>query len=453
MRAAAIALVILVVAAGNAFAAMSVKAPEKKIALVIGNSAYRNVGALKNTLNDAHGMEKVLADLGFDVILSLDDTSSEIAAKVDRFIAGTTAADVALFYYAGHGAQKGGKNYLLPVDFGEVGSALLDFSSIVARLQVSSPQSAKIFVVDACRNLPQGFGERFGLGKQRGLARVSLPTVEDSEAAPQGFFNIVAFSTAAGATASDGEGENSPYTKSLVRYLPQSGIEVAELFRQVAADVLVSTKGAQRPEFLVQTSRALFFKDSIVTECDQAAVEQENYLGLAGIPFEDVNPAVAVPACEKAVIEDPTSSRLMNNLGRAYERAGRLEEALVWYARGHKAGNIQATNALGVAYIAGCGLAKPRVEEGVELLVEAKDRGSRDARASLTSHDLTSYLSADTLGRVARLLKVGSKWSDAANGKLKEYQNAHNLSQKGLTIETLHAMNLHAALPKGFKCH
>jgi TPR repeat protein len=448
-----ISIIILFFTSNSAFAAVSTKSPENKIALVIGNSAYQNSAALKNTINDAKAISNALSDLDFRVIISIDDSTIDLNKKIDDFVSESANFDVVFFYYAGHGAQKNGKNYLLPIDFGDSDSSPLDFSSIANRIQLSSPQSAKIFVVDACRNLPDGLAERFGPSNQRGLARVTLPTVDESDKGAQGYFNIIAFSTAAGTTASDGAGQNSPYTGSLVKYLPQAGIEVADLFRQVAADVLISTKGVQRPEFLVQTSRVLYFKDGIVTDCDRAAVEQENYLGLVGIPFEDVNPAVAVPVCEEAVRKDPTSSRLMNNLGRAYERAGRLEDALTWYARGHQAGNIQATNALGVAYIAGCGMPEPEIEKGVELLIEAKARGSRDARASLTAHDLTDYVSADIRRRAAKFLKNGDRWDEAARTKLREYQKAHGLAQNGLTIETLYAMNLHSGLPKGFKCH
>ncbi|MBY5837121.1 caspase family protein [Rhizobium leguminosarum] len=443
----------------TAFAELSVKADERKIAMVVGNSAYERIGRLENTLNDANGVETSLRGLGFQVTTSINDHADQLFAKIEHFLSEAPKADIVLFYYAGHGAQKDNRNLLLPIDFGAGNELPLDFNALVRRLQGISPNSAKIFIVDACRNLPSDFASEFGFGKNRGLARVSLPSVDQADGATGGYFNIVAFSTAAGETASDGNGNNSPYTKSLIKYLPQKGIEVAELFRLVAADVLISSGGAQRPEFLVQTSRPLYFADVIVTECDRAAVEQENYLGVHGVSFEDVNPAVAVPACEKALKIDPGSSRLMNNLGRAYERAGRLEDALDLYRRGYEAGNVQATNALGVAYIAGCGLGAPRVKEGIELLIEAKARGSRDAEASLTSHDLTDYVSKETLRAVIQFLKDEvylkgeSERTDQISAALSAYQRNHRLAVKGLTIETLYAMNLHNGLPKGFKCH
>ncbi|WEZ85781.1 caspase family protein (plasmid) [Rhizobium sp. 32-5/1] len=438
---------------------LSIRSPEKKIAVVIGNSAYKYVSPLKNTANDAHGVSNQLRNLGFEVILSVDDDQDLFFSKIARFVDSSKTADVVLFYYAGHGAQRNNRNYLLPIDYSVGAADPLDFNQLVQTLQTANPESAKIFIVDACRNLPEAFAAKFGFDEQRGLARVTLPDSAENSGSTGGYFNIIAFSTAAGNTAEDGKGENSPYTASLIKYLPQRGIEVAELFRMVAADVLVSTQSTQRPEFLVQTSRPLYFADPIVTECDKLAVEQENYMGLPGVPFEDVDPRTAVPACENAVRAEPTSSRLKNNLGRAYERAGRLEDAMRLYDESHRAGNVQATNALGVAYIAGCGLPSPLLEEGVELLISAKLRGSRDALASLTAHDLANHVTPQTLKQVMFVLQKASyveqvgQWDDQAKNALERYQREHDLAVKGLTIETLHAMKLHGKLPKGFKCH
>jgi len=157
------------------------------------------------------------------------------------------------------------------------------------------------------------------------------------------------------------------------RHISEPGLEVGEIFRRVAADVLVDTAGVQHPEFLVQNSRLLYFTMPSVTECDKTASDEQNFLGSKGVPFDDVDPLRAIPACEAAVNAQPDSARLNHNLARAYEKNERLSEALSRYRIAAEAGYPPAINALGIMYLAGCGLPQREPETGIKAIARARD--------------------------------------------------------------------------------
>ena len=187
-------------------------ATERRVALVIGNGAYAE-GALRNPPNDARAMGEALRTLGFEVEVITDASRKRMLDAVREFGRKLTAGGVGLFYYAGHGMQVKGANYLIPVGVDiateeDVQSEALDANTVLSRMDAAKNQ-ANLVILDACRNNP--FARSFRSGT-RGLAQME---------APSGTF--VAFATAPGSTASDGDGQNGLYTQHLLQSMKVPG--------------------------------------------------------------------------------------------------------------------------------------------------------------------------------------------------------------------------------------
>ncbi|MEW2914715.1 caspase family protein [Leisingera sp. JC11] len=213
---------------------------EERLALVIGNSAYGAVSELDNPVRDARLMAETLEGLGFDVTLAADAKQIEMKRAIAQFgrklrSAGEDATG--LFYYAGHGVQSFGSNYLLPVDVALADAADLDLMAIeaqsVLRQMASARNRTNIVILDACRNNP--FKAVADLNES-GLAEMKAPT---------GTF--LAYATAPGDVALDGEGENSPFTEALAREIVVPGAPVEQVFKQVRRAVLEQSGGKQTP--------------------------------------------------------------------------------------------------------------------------------------------------------------------------------------------------------------
>ncbi|MCR9285561.1 MAG: caspase domain-containing protein, partial [Rhodobacteraceae bacterium] len=208
---------------------------ERRVALVIGNSGYTNVAELKNPYNDAKGMSDKLTDLGFDVVTGLDLSLRDMRQTVREFIKKLDNADLALFFYAGHGIQVNGENYLVPVD-AELSTHLdLDFEALPANLVLNAmEQSTKVNLVflDACRNNPftENLARSMGTRSSavgRGLAKIG-----------SGVGSLVSFATQPGNVALDGDGENSPFTTALIKHLGTPGQDITRDLVMVRRDVL-----------------------------------------------------------------------------------------------------------------------------------------------------------------------------------------------------------------------
>lgn len=211
-------------------------ASEKRVALVIGNSAYKDV-PLKNPANDAKDVAAVLRGLGFAVDLRTDASRADMKEALRRFSQSLPEGGTGLFYYAGHGIQSGGRNFLIPVDASILSEAELEFESVDANLVLAYLDEARtrvgIVVLDACRNNP--FARSFR-SATRGLAQME---------AGRGTF--VAFSTAPGSVAADGTGRNGLYTRYLLESLEHPDSDIDKVFRRVAAAVTQATGGEQVP--------------------------------------------------------------------------------------------------------------------------------------------------------------------------------------------------------------
>jgi len=217
---------------------------EKRVALVMGNSAYRNVNRLANPANDSEAMAAILKKAGFDVVeLKRDLTVSEMRRALRDFSDTVRDADIAIVYFAGHGIEIDGTNYVIPVD------AVLErdidaFDEAIPLdriLTVIEPaKQLRLVILDACRDNPFNKTMKRSIGSRaigRGLAKVE----------PESPNTLIAFAAKAGSTASDGDSKNSPFTAALVKYLPRPGLDLRRAFGYARDDVLKATDNKQEP--------------------------------------------------------------------------------------------------------------------------------------------------------------------------------------------------------------
>ena len=235
---------VVAVLAVVVFAAPSVVLADGRVALVVGNSTYAHIGRLPNPENDAADMAAALRRLGFEVTTELDADRVELTAALRAFTRRSAGADVSLVFYAGHGIEMDGVNYLVPVDARLERDVDVRFETVtVDDLLVSTTGAAlRLVILDACRNNP------LARSMQRTAASrtVSGGSFADLNEDLLGDETLVAYAAAAGTTAADGRGRNSPYTAALLSHL-ETPLEIGLLFRRVRARVLAVTNGAQRP--------------------------------------------------------------------------------------------------------------------------------------------------------------------------------------------------------------
>ena len=216
----------------------------KRVALVIGNSAYEHVAKLPNPVNDAAAISSVLKKLGFEVITGLDVKRQEMEARAHAFARESEGADVALFFYAGHGLQVNGDNYLAPIDAKLDSEADLDFQTVQLNKilrNMERKQRTNLVFLDACRDNPLARNLARSMGTRstaigRGLARIE-----------SGIGTLIAFATQPGNVALDGTGNNSPFTRALLKHIETPNLDVAQLMRRVRVDVIESTAHRQVP--------------------------------------------------------------------------------------------------------------------------------------------------------------------------------------------------------------
>ena len=252
-------LAILVGIVWAVLAAPSAAQADRRVALVIGNSSYSNSSPLRNPKNDANDLAATLKQVGFEVTLGLDLDQRGFGMMIERFARELEGADVGLLFYAGHALQINEKNYLVSINARLENEFLIASEAIelepIVRLMESKAQTNLIFL-DACRNNPLADNLRRNLAAMkrsanlgRGLARME-PSARDT---------LIAFAAAPGQEAADGQDKNSPFTAALLRHIPQPGLEVSVMLKEVAADVRRETRNAQRPQQLSDMSRTFYF--------------------------------------------------------------------------------------------------------------------------------------------------------------------------------------------------
>ena len=217
---------------------------------MIGNGAYAHVKALPNPPNDAHAIAKNLRDLGFTVSEGIDLDRDAMRKMTRDFLLDVAHAQTAVLYFAGHGVQVDGRNFLVPVDVRlQPGinpiETLIDMDTILAALD--DQVRTNILIFDACRNNPMA--ERVAsAGPSRSIEAGGLaPPAAPVAGATLGAGTLIAFATAPGQVALDGEGAHSPFSAALSRHIGTPGLEVQQMLTRVRAEVVAATKGKQVP--------------------------------------------------------------------------------------------------------------------------------------------------------------------------------------------------------------
>jgi uncharacterized caspase-like protein len=255
-----------------ALAALSAPAlAEKRVALVIGNSAYQHTATLKNPSNDATDIAAKLRALGFDVIDGTDLPKDEMEKRIRVFADKLQGSDVGLFFYAGHGLAADGRNFLAPVDAKLQSETDLDFEAVELNLvlkQMERNARVSLVFLDACRDNPLATNLAAlsrSLQVTRGLARVD-----------RAVGMMIAFSTQPGNVALDGDGRNSPFTSALLNHIDTEGTTINDMMIDVRKDVLKATGGKQVPWENSSLTGQFFFKpapEKVADASTQTAAE------------------------------------------------------------------------------------------------------------------------------------------------------------------------------------
>jgi uncharacterized caspase-like protein len=241
---------------------------EKRVALVIGNSAYKYAGTLDNPRNDATDMAAALKKVGFEIIEGFDLDKARTDRKVRDFATALQGANVGLFYYAGHGLQVSGQNYIVPIDAELNTAAALDFEMVrldLVQRTMEREAQTNILFLDACRNNPLARNLARAMGTRsleigRGLAPVE-----------SGVGTLISFSTQPGNVALDGTGRNSPFAGALAKRIVSSRDDLSALLIDVRNDVMKQTQNTQIPwEHSALTGR-FYFSEPLAAPVSAAA--------------------------------------------------------------------------------------------------------------------------------------------------------------------------------------
>jgi tetratricopeptide (TPR) repeat protein len=224
----------------------------RRVALVIGNGAYKSAGTLANPARDATAIARNLKSMGFEVSEGIDLNRADMTRVIGDFLRNATNARIAVLFYAGHGLQIDGKNYLLPVDAriengSDLAADMTDLDTILAGLD--DQVRTNIVILDACRDNPTAKTVTQVAGISRSVA------VRSGLAAPSGLGKgatlgagtLLAFATAPGQVALDGDGDNSPFSSALSRHIGTPGLEVQQMLTRVRAEVVAATRNKQVP--------------------------------------------------------------------------------------------------------------------------------------------------------------------------------------------------------------
>ena len=262
-----------------------------RVALVIGNSAYQALPVLPNPANDATDVAAELGEMGYDVTVRTNATRVEMANVIARFAEKMRGAELALLFYAGHGVQLNGENYLLPVDATGESEAALRLSTIdLSSLQDAMADArANVIILDACRNNPfaDAIAAHRGIGVSRGLTPMDT----------RGRGSLIVFSTKPNSVAADGDGRNSPFTAALIRHMSARGLEIRQMISRVRKDVLAATGDQQVP-------------------WDNSSLVDDVYLAEAPstVPSAPPTPAPPIPVAPPTARRDPCAAASIDDL-------------------------------------------------------------------------------------------------------------------------------------------
>ena len=356
VRPLVVAALVLVV-----LATPTVVLADGRVALVVGNSTYVHIGRLPNPDNDARDMSAALRRLGFEVTTELDADRVELTEALRAFTRRSAGADVSLVFYAGHGIEMDGVNYLVPVDARLERDVDVRFETVtVDDLLVSTTgASLRLLILDACRNNP------LARSMQRTAATrtVSGGSFADLNEDLLGDETLVAYAAAAGTTAADGRGRNSPYTAALLSHL-ETPLEIGLLFRRVRAQVLSTTNGAQRPHEYHSLVGEHYLTRTLATGASvtvSTAVPAEP--APAADPPQPDLPEIDIPELHISALRqlaEAGAAEAQTELGERYEDGrGVVEDyavAVSWFRRAAEQGYAPGQAALGYMYDTGRGV-------------------------------------------------------------------------------------------------
>jgi hypothetical protein len=494
-----------IVAAFLLFAGMSSAArAEKRVALVIGNSAYQTVPKLPNPDSDAKLMSDTLTSLGFFVVggsARLDLDKAGFDAALQEFRAQLVGADVALFYYAGHGVETHGLNYLVPVDAhpqdeADVFMQMVSTSDILDGLEKSGTR-INLVLLDACRDNPfSGHGVRSTTG---GLAQMPAPVG-----------TLISFATQPRSVSLDGIDGHSPYTKALAEAMQKPGYGLFKTFNEVGLAVDKATGGQQLPWLSSSPITGSFYfagkpepaapdtkqasltppqappapqvplapqaslppdtpttpelrfsppddplRQGIVTDCDRlAAMPYDTGHGwkLPGLEVDKINVATATPACNDAMQRYPDVMRFVFEAGRVADARKDYAEARRLFEQAAAAGYAMAMNNIGGLYEGGSG-ASVNYVESARWYQKAVDAGEPIGMVDLgwqyeTGHGVKKdyaqarqlYETAVKAGQPTAMNNLGLMYMHG-EGVPRDYDEARRLYEQGAALGNDAAIN------------
>ncbi len=379
-------------------------AAERRVALVLGNSAYQTPSlSLTNPKNDAEDVASALKGLGFEVLVETDVSLSDTNRALQKFARMAAEADTALFFYAGHALQYQGHNYLMPVDADVKDEISLPFETVAVenvRAALDRSTGIKIMILDACRNNP--IAEK--LARLNGPATASpMPTNERSRGLEridktQGL--IVAYATGADEVALDGQARNSPFTTAFLKRLNEPGLEIEMMFRRIANDVNLATDGRQRPEtyvslvseyYLNQNDRIAW--EQIKDSNDPAAFR--DFLAHYPSSYYSIEARYRLDAMQRALEE--TKKRALQEAEDKRRETEKAEQEAALKLKAEKACQVNRTalDAIGA-----------RDQNGLKSFIDGNpcDEAKQAAQKRLTSLQETLAAEAETCRRDADAL-------------------------------------------------
>ena len=377
---------VAVVVATVFLVAPAVVFADGRVALVVGNSTYAHIGRLPNPDNDARDMSAALRRLGFEVTIEFDADRVELTEALRAFTRRSAGADVSLVFYAGHGIEMDGVNYLVPVDARLERDVDVRFETVtVDDLLVSTTgASLRLLILDACRNNP------LARSMQRTAATrtVSGGSFADLNEDLLGDETLVAYAAAAGTTAADGRGRNSPYTAALLSHL-ETPLEIGLLFRRVRAAVLASTNGAQRPHEYHSLVGDHYLTRTLATgEAFTVSAAVPAHPAPADPPRPDPREIEVTELHIAALRElaETGDADAQTELGERYEDGRDVEQdytvAVSWFRRAAEQGYAPGQAALGFMYSRGRGVVQDDAE-AFRWGRRAAERGNARAQNNL----------------------------------------------------------------------
>jgi hypothetical protein len=457
---------------------------EKRVALVIGNSAYRAVPALPNPTADARLMSDTLLSLGFFVVgggaqLDLDKAGFDNALQ--QFGQQLAGADVALFYYAGHGVETHSLNYLVPVDAhpldeGDIFAQAIGTAGILDQMEKSGTK-INLVLLDACRDDP--FKDIGGKSKAGGLAQMQ---------APPG--TLISFATQPRSVSLDGDDGHSPYTKALADTMQRPGYGLFKTFNEVGLAVEKATGGSQLPWVSSSPIAGNFYfagkpapaastqvagppgttapivearlspsddnwRRDLITDCDRLAgmpYDTGHAPGLPGIEVDKIDVAAAARACNDAIAQYPDVIRFTFEAGRVAMARKDYAEARRLYEKAAADGYAMAMNNIGAMYEGGSGVAM-NYNEAARWYGKAAAAGEPIAMIDLgwqyeTGHGVSKdyaeavrlYEAAAKAGVPAGMNNLGLLYM-GGKGVARDYDEARRLFEQGAALGCAACMN------------